>query len=142
MTVSDAFIGTWILVPELSLYEWGPLPVTCTYVIAPTGAEIEVEMRYTVAPGGEEQVVTYGGPVDGTPQILPAGAGTSGPDSYALVRIDERTLDSTAMRGNQILAYARRVVSSDRQLMAIVQQGQRPDGPTFRNFQVYRRGAV
>lgn len=136
----DCYIGTWVLVPELSLYEWGPVPTSCTYVITGTPTGIQVEMRYAVEGGTSEQLVTYAGPVDGSRQSLSAAPGAPGPDGFALTRVDGRTLDSTAMRGGEVLAYARRVVSLDGQLMSIVQQGQRPEGTRYRNFQVYRRG--
>ena len=137
---SDSYIGTWVLVPELSLYEWGPAPTSCTYVIAATASGIQVRMRYVVEGGTSEQVITYAGPVDGSRQSLSATQGAPGPDGFTLTRVDGRTLDSTAMRGGEVLAYARRVVALDGQLMSIVQEGQRPGGTRYRNFQVYRRG--
>lgn len=56
--------------------------------------------------------------------------------------MDGRTLDSAALRGGETIAYARRVASADGSLLAVVQEGARPQGGRFRNFQVYRRVAA
>jgi hypothetical protein len=136
MSEADLYLGTWELIPELSLYDFGPLPASCTYEVLQHGREIHVRMRWTLEPGGTESMMEFAGPPDGSRRDLdgaPAGV------SFSLARIDARTLDSTAFRGDEVYAYARRAVSSDGELLAIVQEGQRPDGGKFRNFQVYRR---
>ena len=98
----DPFIGTWELVPELSLYETGaPQPL----------------------PGAE-------------------GAPPGAPDALTLTRIDDRTLDSAALRGGEVIAWARRVASRDGALLAVVQEATGADGRRTRNFQVYRRTAA
>jgi hypothetical protein len=139
MPDADLFLGTWELVPELSLYDWGPRPAWCTYAIRPDAGGVRVEMRYAVEPGGPEQTVAFGGPADGSPQ--PLGGAAGGPDAFSLTRVDARTLDSAALRAGETLAHARRVASADGRLLAVVQEGPRPDGGRFRNFQVYRRAA-
>ncbi len=141
MAEQDAFYGSWELVPELSLYDHGEAPAGGRYEIAP-GDEggVEVSIRWTMEEGGTEHATTFGGPTDGKPVVLArAGESGPGPDSFSITRVDERTLDSEALRKGATVAYARRVASIDGELLAVVQEGPRPDGSRFRNFQVYRR---
>lgn len=135
MPSDDLYLGSWELVPELSLHEFGPLPAGCDYELAERDGEVRVGMRWTLEPGGEELRQEFGGPADGS--RLPLDE--SGAVSFSLTRVDARTLESRAFRGGEELAFARRVASRDGDLLAIVQEGRRPDGGTFRNFQVYRR---
>lgn len=136
MPSSDLYLGTWELVPELSLYEFGPLPASCTYEVIESDAGVRVDMRWSMEPGGEEFRQEFGGPADGSRRVLDE----AGAVSFSLTRVDARTLESRAFRGEEEFAFARRVASRDGELLAIVQEGRRPDGTTFRNFQVYRRG--
>jgi hypothetical protein len=140
MAEPDGFHGSWELVPELSIYELGPVPASGRYEIASVGdAGLEVSIRWTMEAGGPEHSTTFGGQPDGQPVAL-AGAGSGpGPDAFSLTRVDARTLDSAALRQGAVVAYARRVASHDGRLLAVVQEGPRPDGSRFRNFQVYRR---
>jgi hypothetical protein len=141
MSDSDLYLGTWVLVPELSIYEHGPLPASATYVIEPNGAGVRVRLRWAMAPGGPEQSVVYGGPTDGSPQALPpAGDAPAGaPDALTLTRVDAHTLDSEALREGVVVAYGRRVADHTGQLLAVMQEARRPDGGRVRSFQVYRR---
>lgn len=140
MDATDLYLGTWRLVPELSLYEAGSPPASGTYVIAAAGAEARLEVHWRMAVGEPEQSTAFGGPVDGTPVALPVGAaGSAGPDAFTLTRVDARTLDSAALRGGEVVAFARRVAAADGSLLAVVQEGPKPGGGRFRNFQVYRR---
>jgi hypothetical protein len=131
--VPDLYFGTWELIPELSLYESGPLPTSCTYTVEERGEAVHVTMTWRFEADGPESRTEFGGPSDGTRHVLDGGV------TFSVTRIGERTLDSHAFRGDDIVAYARRTVSADGALMAIVQEGERPGGGRFRNFQVYRR---
>jgi hypothetical protein len=140
MSEADGFLGSWELLPELSLYEVGVAPASGRYEIAPAGsAGVEVSIRWTMEAGGPEHATSFGGQPDGQAIPLEAGAGGAGPDAFSLTRVDSRTLDSAALRQGAVVAFARRVASLDGQLLAVVQEGSRPDGTRFRNFQVYRR---
>lgn len=140
MDPTDRYLGTWHLVPELSLYEVGPLPASGTYVLSAADGGVRAEVRWTMVADGPEQSTAFGGPADGSPVPLPGGgAAGAGPDAFSLTRVDARTLDSAALREGVVVAYARRVASADGSLLAVVQEGPRPDGGRFRNFQVYRR---
>jgi hypothetical protein len=143
MPDSDLFLGTWQLIPELSLYEFGPLPASCTYEISEHGGRLHVRMQWTMSADGLESQTEFAGPGDGTRQPVPdSGAPLPEPISFSLTRVDVRTLESRAFRGDHEFAFARRVASADGELLAIVQEGHSPEGGRFRNFQVYRREAV
>ncbi|MFO7169129.1 MAG: hypothetical protein DIU80_013990 [Chloroflexota bacterium] len=139
MTTPDRYVGTWDLVPELSLYEFGPAPASGTYEIEQVEGGVQVRVSWTMQPDGPELSTAFGGPVDGAPQALPASSPAGAPDAFSLTRVDAHTLDSAALRGGAVVAYARRVASHDGALLAVVQEGSQPDGTRFRNFQVYRR---
>ncbi|HEX7242626.1 MAG TPA: hypothetical protein VF263_20215, partial [Longimicrobiaceae bacterium] len=106
MADPDLFLGTWELVPELSLYEAGPVPASGTYEIESGEGGIRVRIRWTMEAGGPEQQTAFAAPADGTPQPLPPSE--QGPDAFSVTRVDGRTLDSAALRGGETLAYARR----------------------------------
>lgn len=139
MNVPDSYVGQWQLIPELSLYAVGPPPLSGTYQIVRQGDAVQVQLRWTMVPEGPEQTTAFGGPIDGTPQAIADAANGVGPDSFTVTRVDPSTLDSAALRNGAVVAYARRVVSADGHLLAVVQEGPHPDGGRVRNFQLYRR---
>lgn len=141
MAANDLFLGTWVLVPELCMYEAGVAPARGTYDIREAGDRLEFSITWTTEPGGPEIATAFGGPFDGSVQALPVpeGAPAGTPDGLTITRIDRRTLDSEALLGRRVLAYARRVASSDGSLLAVVQEVRLPEGRGPRNFQVYRR---
>lgn len=133
-----AYLGTWVLVPELSLYAVGVPPTAGTYIIERNATgELMLSVRWQMPGDPTEHAIQFGGPSDATP--VPLEGGSSGPDAMTLTHVDARTLDSAALRAGVQVAYARRVVSADGQLLAVVQELGSPDGARFRNFQVYRR---
>jgi len=133
----DLFIGTWQLVPELSLYTTGAAPVAGTYDIIETAAgAIDISICYRMEGDESDKTIHFGGSVDGAHHPLPDSG--AGPNAFTLTRIDRRTLDSAALRGDEVLAFARRIVSADGSLMAVVQETH-TGGEKLRNFQVYRR---
>lgn len=135
----DLFLGTWDLIPELSLYAAGSPPAAGRYTIAaaPDGT---LQLSIAWQPAGSEswQQLGFGGPADGTPQPLP-GASLGAPDRFTLTRVDGRTLDSAAHSGEECVAWARRAASADGALLSVVQELRTADGSRVRNFQVYRR---
>ena len=140
MAKPDLYLGTWELIPELSLYDFGPLPASCTYHVEARDTGVHVHMQWKLERDGPESATEFGAPADGTRHDFPAAAsGAAPPVAFSLARVDERTLDSRAFLGDEEIAYARRVASEDGELLAIVQEGLRPEGGRFRNFQVYRR---
>jgi len=130
------YFGTWLLQPELCIYEEGEIPTSGRYTIDRKGTDIRVGIDWTAAAGTEHQI-EYQAPADGERKQLPASEG--GPTHLSLAHVDAHTLDSYAFIGEREVAYARRAASRDGALLATVQAGQRADGTPFRNFQVYRR---
>lgn len=138
---ADLYLGEWELIPELCVYEFGSAPFTGAYRIVKQGRKIRITIEWSMNADAEPQSTGFEAPVDGSPQPVPAGATAAGPDTFTLTRVDERTLDSAAFRGEEQLAYARRVASADGTLLAVVQEARDPHGERYRNFQVYRRAA-
>lgn len=71
--------------------------------------------------------------------VLPPDAPESVPGGMTITQIDEWTLDSEALRGSVRRAYARRSVSHDGMLLAVMQESLPVQGEKTRNFQVYKR---
>lgn len=139
----DRFVGTWILVPGLCLYESGPVPASGVYEIAERDGTIEFSIRWTMEVGGQESSAMFAGPPDGTvqPFLRPEGAPAGTPDGLRITRVDAATLDSEALVADLVVAHARRTASDDGALLAVMQES-RPGGePGPRNFQVYRRAS-
>jgi hypothetical protein len=124
----DLFVGTWQLDPMQNKYEFGDPPQQGQYIIVPHEAGYLVTMKWT-NPAGKALEMQYEATPDNTPGV----------DSMSMTRIDEKTLDSAAMAGGQVIAYGRRVLSQDGQTMTITQSGKTPDGREFSNLSVYVR---
>lgn len=137
----DLYLGDWQLIPELCLYEFGSAPVSGAYRIASEGEKYRITIEWRMDAESEPQNTGFAAPADGSVQPLPAAASASGPDSFSLIRVDGRTLDSAAYRDGERVAYARRVASADGELLAVMQEALDPEGVRYRNFQVYRRAA-
>ncbi|MBD2256369.1 hypothetical protein [Pseudanabaena sp. FACHB-2040] len=138
----DHYLGTWELVPELSLYETGTPPACGRYTIAESAPGVlTLHVRWQTEPDGPVHEVAFGGQADGTPHVLPAlpDAPAHGPDAHTLTRVDAHTLDSAALAHGVVIASARRVASKDGALLAVVQEQTDVTGRRTRNFQVYRR---
>lgn len=134
------YLGEWTLIPELSLYVSGVPPIAGRYTIALVGDNhLALEVVWRMPDDTTDKSTRFGGIADGSRVALPASE--VGPDAYSLTHVDESILDSAAYRGTTRLAYARRVVSDDGTLLAVVQETIAPDGTPVRNFQTYRRTA-
>ena len=134
MLDAHLFAGSWVLLPELSLYEFGSMPTSGDYRISVDKGQVAIELSWKME-DGPPQSMTYGGAMDGRREHIDA----PGIDELSFNRIDERTLDSSAFAAGVRVSYARRAVSHDGHLMTTVQEGPSPSGGTFRNFQVYKR---
>jgi hypothetical protein len=135
------YLGTWELLSELSLYAVGTPPTSGSYVIArdPSG-DITLHVSWRMPGDSADRTTRFGGPADGS-AVSMTGAPPGGPDAFTLTHVDRRTLDSAALHAGRTVAFARRVVSADGSLLAVVQEVTTPDGRHARNFQVYRRAA-
>jgi hypothetical protein len=137
----DRFLGTWELIPELSLYEGGKPPAEGRHVIEPAGeGAVHIRLRWRMPDAAEWQEVVFGGPTDGTPQLLPNRPALPGaPDRFTITRVDAGTLDSATALGAQEIASVHRVASKDGELLAVLQVFRAAAGSRVRNVQVYRR---
>lgn len=131
----DRFLGRWLLVPELSLYEYGPVPASGECTIARDGRLLAISSSLALANGASVNE-SFSGREDGSWQPHDG----PGAEAYTVNRIDANTLDSAAFRAGASIGYSRRVASDDGMLLVVVQDGARDNGDKFRNFQVYRRG--
>ena len=138
---TDMFLGTWTLIPELSIYEAGAKPASGLYRIIADGETISFEVSWTTEESDKELSASFSGPSDGTKQKLPVAKVTpkGAPDSFNITRIDEYTLDSTAFCKGKAVSVARRQASHDGSLLAVLQEYLLPGGKTCRNFQVYKK---
>ncbi|HRQ79268.1 MAG TPA: hypothetical protein PLY94_11785 [Gemmatimonadaceae bacterium] len=135
-----SYIGEWELLPELSLYASGIPPALGRYSIAQLGeGQLALEVRWRMPGDSEDRSTKFGGVADGSQAALPPSG--SGPDAFSLTHVNESTLDSAAFRAGTRIAYARRVVSADGALLAVVQEHIDATGTPVRNFQLYRRAA-
>ena len=132
--MSDLFLGSWRLVPEVSLYEFGDPPRSGDYTLAAEGDVLHVSIAWVDAQG-EPGHTEYGGPMDGSE--IPVD--DEGSPVLTLHRVDERTLDSAVRLAGKQVAGARRVASEDGALLAVVQTGRTPEGQPFRNFSLFKR---
>jgi hypothetical protein len=139
---SPKYMGAWELVPELSLYEFGPKPESCIYEIGIGGGGIRVVISWRMHPEGAESVTEFSGRPDGSVQRVSGSPPRGAPTEFSLTHVDAQTLDSAALLDGKVVASARRVASADGNLLAIAQEGAKPDGGRYRNFQVYRRMRV
>ena len=127
------YLGTWQLIPELSIYQSGEPPASGVYVISADGDNINFDISWTDL-AGQSHELAFGGPLDGYLYETDA----HGVTHVMYEAIDERTLDSTAFVDELIVLYARRVASADGELLA-VSQTQPGEQGAVTNFQVYRR---
>jgi len=130
------YLGTWVLVPELCLYEEGEPPSSGLYTIAQVGDEVGFAIEWTDVQG-QRHDVRFAGPDDGTRRTIAGQAQAE----LSVDRIGRTILDTSVFNGERMVSYARRCASLDGQLLSTVQQGYRADGTRYRNFQVYRRQA-
>jgi hypothetical protein len=141
MTTTDRFLGTWVLVPELCLYEGRRWPAEGGMVIETAGeGRIAVTVRFRIVDEDAWQEASVAGPADGSAQTVALAAPVPGaPDRFTLTRVDEGTLDSATFVGDHEIAKVRRVASADGALLAVVNEARMATGSRVRNFQVYRR---
>ena len=127
------YVGTWILIPELCIYQSGEPPLNGIYKIQSDGTEVRFSLTWTDKEAAEH-AIEYGGPIDGSKHLIDASDSTS----TAFLRVDENTLDSTVYDNDRKTMYARRIVSAGNDLLAVVQVEYKPENNSS-NFQVYRR---
>lgn len=130
----DPFVGIWTLDPDESDYQFGEPPASGTYTLEADGDAYNVTMIWTTV-DGKPMEASYSSVPDGMeyPYDSPAV------DTVSMTRVDAYTLDSASKKDGQVIAYARRELSDDRQSMTITQSGTTPEGDPFANVSVYRK---
>ena len=131
----DPFLGKWQLDPSQNRYEAGTPPQDGLYTIEAIDAGYLFTIEWT-APDGTSMKVNYTATPDGVhyPYENPSIA-----DSIATTRVDDFTLDTETLKGGQVAAFARRLLSEDKNSMTVTQSGKLPDSTAFSNVSVYRR---
>ncbi|MES2626452.1 MAG: hypothetical protein V4628_14300 [Pseudomonadota bacterium] len=130
------YLGAWILIPELCVYQKGTPPLTGKYIISGNDHEIRFRIDWTDTEGTDHKL-EFGGSLDGATNNV----ATPGITGVSYEKIDANTLDSTAYVNADVVMYARRVVSFRKDLLVVSQISYTDDG-SFSNFQVYRREAT
>lgn len=130
--MKDTFLGTWQLDPEQNKYQLGDPPQSGLYIIKLNGEGYLVTMKWT-SHDNQDFEMSYEAIPDG--KDYPTDAPNV--DSMSMTRVDDKTLDSSAMVGNTVIAFARRILSEDNNTMTITQSGKTSDGDDFANVSVY-----
>ncbi len=53
--MADAYLGSWRLLPELCLDEFGPVPESGSYRMEQSGADVHVTIEWSMADGAPRQ---------------------------------------------------------------------------------------
>ena len=125
-------IGTWVLLPELCFYSNGTPPESGRYEIGLIDGRFVFGIQWVA--GGEARSTSFSAPADSEAELTEI----PGLTHVQVEAPDPQTLDSSAFAGEDRLAFARRRVSNDGQLLSVFQTNQSPDGPT-ETYQVYKR---
>lgn len=135
--MSHSFEGTWTLILELSQYQIGQPPLKGTYTIKTEGNQADFTVAWVGKQGESKQRTTFGGVMDGTMvSMSPSVQNPNAPDSFNVIRVDDRTLNSSAFRQGERIAFSCRIASYDGNLLSVMQEGRLPDGGVVRNFQM------
>lgn len=125
--------GRWVLVPELSFYQEGEIPQAGRYDIDVLEKDISFSVHWVV--NEEEHSLEFTGPLDGqlhSSEVLP--------EAYmSYTHVDDQTLESSLVVNDIEVAFARRQVSNDGDLLAVLQVNRKANGSIVRISQVYRR---
>ena len=131
--IEPRYDGVWSLLPELSFYEAGQPPQEGRYEISVEGTTVSFTVRWRV--GDRDQSISFSGPLDG--QLQHSDVAPNGKLSFT--HVDKNTLESAFFVDDVQMAFARRQVSHDGTLLAVLQVNNKPDGSSVRITQVYRR---
>ncbi|MCI0709770.1 MAG: hypothetical protein L0154_06360 [Chloroflexi bacterium] len=132
--MADLFVGKWQL--READYESGQPPREAAYIIEHDHNGYCVKMDW-LTDDGEHIRAEYFAIPDG--EQYPVDNPAAVDNTMSMVRIDEKTLDSTVKQNGDVVAHARRVLSKDGNIMTITQSTSTLDGNTFQNVSVYVR---
>jgi len=126
--------GKWELIPELSFYQQGEPPQRCLYEILVDGLNVEFKLSWLQV-DSNEVAIEFSGIADSIPKSVTAPEGAQA--SYTIV--SESILENRMFISGVEMAYAKRAVSNDGQLMSVLQINTTPSGENIRITQVYKR---
>lgn len=132
----DAFVGTWILTHEGTVYEVGEPPQTGLYRIEPDGERMKFTMEWTDASGKAFDAV-YHTVADGVPYPYEATPTISISTSL----LDAQTLETTTWMEGKAINSGTRVLSPDGSTMTVTISGEHRGKP-YRNVSVYHRAGT
>lgn len=132
----DPFAGTWQLNPQKSRYAGATCPKRMVIVMACAGNGVRYQSETTYADGHGSRS-EYSANYDGKEAIVIGSAGLLLPVS--LKRLDADTVVASYMRGMQVVATSRRVVSRDGQLMTITTISPDKSGKKTTTIGVYEK---
>lgn len=132
----DPFVGTWKLNPQKSRYPRGACPKRMVIVMEPAGEGVRYHSETTYADGNSSRS-EYTADYSGKEAIVVGPAGLLLPVS--LKRLDADTVVASYMRGMQVVATSRRVVSRDGRVMTITTTSPDKSGKKVITIGVYER---
>lgn len=132
----DPFVGTWKLNPQKSRYPHGACPKRMVIVMEPAGEGVRYRSETTYA-GGNSSRSEYTADYSGKEAIVVGSAGLLLPVS--LKRVDADTVVASYMRGLQVVATSRRVVSKDGRQMTITTTSPDKTGKKITTIGVYEK---
>jgi len=130
----DPFAGTWKLNPQKSRYPHGACPKRMVIVMEPTGEGVRYRSETTYADGNSSRS-EYTANYSGKQAIVVGSAGLLLPVS--LKRLDADIVVASYMRGLQVVATSKRVVSKDGRLMTITTTSADKSGKNVTTIGVY-----
>ena len=131
---TDPFVGSWALNVQKSQYPPRTLPTRMIIQMEAAGDGIRYRSE-TVDADGRTTTAEYVAGYDGKEAIVKGSFGLLLPVS--LKRVDSNTVEASYMRGFQVVATSRRVVSKDGRVMTVTTTSKDKDGNSITHIGVY-----
>jgi len=131
----DAFIGTWKLTSFKSMDTEASSPDMM--LIMMEQAESGIHYRSETISKSRVVIAEYTAEYDGHLSLVTGNYGLMAP--VKLMRIDAHTVEATYIRGLQVVASSRRVLTDDETTMTITTQTYDAERHALTNVGVYRR---
>lgn len=125
------FLGTWLLDPQYTRYEFGEAPIRAQYQIEQLGEQVKVVVSW-VTP--EKKLLEH------KAWLSPDGKEHKTDDQQSVIAtLQENMLETILKFQKQIIGQTFRQVSPDGKAMQIMQLGATPEGKPYRNVSVYMK---
>lgn len=125
------FLGTWLLDPQYTRYEFGEAPLRAQYHIEQLGEQIKVVISW-ITPNKEL--------LEHKAWLSPDGKEHKTDDQQSVIAtLKENVLETVSKFKNEIIGQTFRHVSPDGKAMQVMQLGATPDGKPYRNISVYMK---